>query len=143
MCYIFGFKFNVYNGIWSNVVEMMIKDGIFVGKKNGILIFFILIIIFVIMFVLFLINVVWIVLCGFFYECFVFCLCVIIVIVLILFIKYIILELKKKKIVYLLVRYNLVRLCKFINNMYDMKVYIVIIVDVFGLYLFFCVFDGF
>lgn len=50
MCYIFGFKFNVYNGIWSNVVEMMIKDGIFVGKKNGILIFFILIIIFVIMF---------------------------------------------------------------------------------------------
>lgn len=65
-----------------------------------------------------------------------------IVIVLILFIKYIILELKKKN-VYLLVRYNLVRLCKFINNMYDMKVYIVIIVDVFGLYLFFCVFDGF
>lgn len=58
MCYIFGFKFNVYNGIWNNVVEMMIKDGIFVGKKNGILIFFILIIIFVIMFVLFLINVV-------------------------------------------------------------------------------------
>lgn len=80
--------------------------------------------------------------CGFFYECFVFCLCVIIVIVLILFIKYIILELKKK-IVYLLVRYNLVRLCKFINNMYDMKLYSVIIVDVFGLYLFFCVFDGF
>lgn len=75
-------------------------------------------------------------------KCFVFCLCVFIVIVLILFIKYIILELKKK-IVYLLVRYNLVRLCKFINNMYDMKVYIVIIVDVFGLYLFFCVFDGF
>lgn len=59
MCYIFEFKFNVYNGIWSNVVEMMIKDGIFVGKKNGILIFFILIIIFVIlMFLLFLINVV-------------------------------------------------------------------------------------
>lgn len=75
-------------------------------------------------------------------KCFVFCLCVFIVIVLILFIKYIILELKKK-IVYFLVRYNLVRLCKFINNMYDMKVYIVIIVDVFGLYLFFCVFDGF
>lgn len=75
-------------------------------------------------------------------KCFVFCLCVFIVIVLILFIKYIILEFKKK-IVYLLVRYNLVRLCKFINNMYDMKVYIVIIVDVFGLYLFFCVFDGF
>lgn len=75
----------------------------------------------------------------YFYE---FCLCVFIVIVLILFIKYIILELKKK-IVYFLVRYNLVRLCKFINNMYDMKVYIVIIVDVFGLYLFFCVFDGF
>lgn len=75
-------------------------------------------------------------------KCFVFCLCVFIVIVLILFIKYIILELKKK-IVYLLVRYNLVRLCKFINKMYDMKVYIVIIVDVFGLYLFFCVFDGF
>lgn len=58
MCYIFGFKFNVYNGIWSNVVEMMIKDGIFVGKKNGILIFFILIIIFVNMIILFLINVV-------------------------------------------------------------------------------------
>lgn len=75
-------------------------------------------------------------------KCFVFCLCVFIVIVLILFIKYIILELKKK-IVYLLVRYNLVRLCKFINNMYDMKLYSVIIVDVFGLYLFFCVFDGF
>lgn len=75
-------------------------------------------------------------------KCFVFCLCVFIVIVFILFIKYIILELKKK-IVYLLVRYNLVRLCKFINNMYDMKLYSVIIVDVFGLYLFFCVFDGF
>lgn len=75
-------------------------------------------------------------------KCFVFCLCVFIVIVLILFIKYIILELKKK-IVYFLVRYNLVRLCKFINNMYDMKLYSVIIVDVFGLYLFFCVFDGF
>lgn len=75
-------------------------------------------------------------------KCFVFCLCVFIVIVLILFIKYIILEFKKK-IVYLLVRYNLVRLCKFINNMYDMKLYSVIIVDVFGLYLFFCVFDGF
>lgn len=42
MCHILGLKPNAHNGTWSNVAEMMIKDGTSAGKKNGISTLFIL-----------------------------------------------------------------------------------------------------
>lgn len=72
MCHILGLKPNAHNGTWSNVAEMMIKDGTSAGKKNGISTLFILTTIFATMFALSLTNAAWIVLCVFLYECFVF-----------------------------------------------------------------------
>lgn len=42
MCHILELKTNAHNGTWSNVAEMMIKDGTSAGKKNGISTLFIL-----------------------------------------------------------------------------------------------------
>lgn len=50
MCHILGLKPNAHNGTWSNVAEMMIKDGTSAGKKNGISTLFILTTIFATMF---------------------------------------------------------------------------------------------
>lgn len=73
MCHILELKPNAHNGTWSNVAEMMIKDGTSAGKKNGISTLFILTTIFAtLMFSLSLTNAAWIVLCVFLYECFVF-----------------------------------------------------------------------
>lgn len=66
MCHILGLKPNAHNGTWSNVAEMMIKDGTSAGKKNGISTLFILTTIFATMFTLSLTNAAWIVLCVFF-----------------------------------------------------------------------------
>lgn len=56
MCHILGLKPNAHNGTWSNVAEMMIKDGTSAGKKNGISTLFILTTIFATMFALSLTN---------------------------------------------------------------------------------------
>lgn len=56
MCHILGLKPNAHNGTWSNVAEMMIKDGTSAGKKNGISTLFILTTIFATMFTLSLTN---------------------------------------------------------------------------------------
>lgn len=56
LCHILGLKPNAHNGTWSNVAEMMIKDGTSAGKKNGISTLFILTTIFATMFALSLTN---------------------------------------------------------------------------------------
>lgn len=56
MCHILGLKPNAHNGTWSNVAEMMIKDGTSAGKKNGISTLFILTTIFANMITLSLTN---------------------------------------------------------------------------------------